>query len=303
MFVAAADVEFPSCDADTIVQRPPWFYHSLQADLDWSFPSSDSSGPPPGTGPPDIPNPNSNQPIDFRAHGVSPEYSELMLNIRMLAKTYQTAEDCSSAREYQEALTFLCSTLQRLLSLPVPVLHDAVLNVIGNAGLEPFNSAITASCRHALIIHVFAQWCGQQPDPSLLVSTAQHDLLVTLRPLLITPHHRHVNKLMLWLLSVGATCPYGPAQHKWFISHLADTAADLEIHSWDDMKAALKTVIWHEHQDDKMHRELWDEVVTMREEEAVRAVPDFFLPETVIEDVQRAMRVDSGRRADARWQS
>ncbi|KIY02313.1 uncharacterized protein Z520_02451 [Fonsecaea multimorphosa CBS 102226] len=237
MFVATADVEFPSCDAQTVVQRPPWFYQSLRLD-----------GALVGTGV-ELPNPS---PIDFQAHGVLPEYSELMLNIRMLAMTYQTAQDCNSAREYQEVLTFLCATLQRLLTLPVPDLL-----------LGSYESTITAACRHALIIHVFAQWCGHQPDPSLLVSTAQHELLATLRPL--TEQRGVGTKLLLWLLSVGGTCPFGPAQHKWFVSQLADTAADLEIHSWDSMKASLKQVIWHEYQDDRQHKELWDEAVQLRE--------------------------------------
>ncbi|OQV00918.1 Fungal specific transcription factor domain-containing protein [Cladophialophora immunda] len=210
MFVATADVEFPSCDAQTVIQRPPWFYQSLRLHRSLL-----------GTGV-ELPNP---MPIDFQAHGVLTEYSELMLNIRMLAMTYQTAQDCSSAREYQEVLTFLCATLQRLLTLPVPDLL-----------LGSYESTITAACRHALIIHVFAQWCGHQPDPSLVVSTAQHNLLATLRPL--TEQSGASTKLLLWLLSVGGTCPFGPAQHKWFISQLADTAADLEIHSWEGMKLA-----------------------------------------------------------------
>ncbi|EXJ59498.1 uncharacterized protein A1O5_12123 [Cladophialophora psammophila CBS 110553] len=239
IFVATADVEFSSCDAQTIVQRPPWFYQSLRVDQSLLRPGAGV----------ELPNPS---PIDFQAHGVLTEYSELMLNIRMLATTYQTAQDCSSAQEYQEVLTFLCATLQRLLTLPVP---DPLLG--------SYEGTITAACRHALIIHVFAQWCGHQPDPSLLVSTAQHNLLTTLRPL--TKNGGVNTKLVLWLLSVGGTCPFGPAQHKWFINQLADTAADLGIRSWEAMKASLKQVIWHEYQDDKQHREVWDEVVAFRE--------------------------------------
>ncbi|EXJ62056.1 hypothetical protein A1O7_02489 [Cladophialophora yegresii CBS 114405] len=265
MFVAAADVDFPTCDADTIVQRPPWFYHSLQLDRSFSFASGSGGTTSQSKSSELVPNPsaNANHALDFQAHGVTPEYSELMLNLRILAKTYQTANDCGSAREYQDVLTFLCSTLQRLLTLPLPA-HDPLLGV---SGIGSYESAITTACRHALIIHVFAQWCGHQPDPTLLVSTAQHNLLLTLRPLI---DQRHVStKLLLWLLSVGGTCPYGPAQHKWFVSQLADVATDLEIHSWEDMKASLQQVIWHEYQDDKQHKELWDEVVALRDEEAM----------------------------------
>ncbi|KIW81370.1 hypothetical protein Z517_04395 [Fonsecaea pedrosoi CBS 271.37] len=237
MFVATADVDFPSCDARAVVQRPLWFYQSLHATHDLRSTDVDGLNP---------------SPLDFHAHGVLAEYAELMLNIRMLATTYQTAQDCSSATEYQGVLTFLCATLQRLLTLPVPDL------LMGS-----YERTITAACRHALIIHVFAQWCGHQPDPSLLVSTAQHDLLATLRPL--TERGGVRSNLLLWLLSVGGTCPCGPAQRKWFVSQLADTAADLGIHSWEGMKASLKQVIWHEHQDDRQHRDLWNQVVELRE--------------------------------------
>ncbi|OAL39775.1 hypothetical protein AYO20_00687 [Fonsecaea nubica] len=237
MFIATADVDFPSCDAQAVVQRPLWFYQSLHATHDLHDTHVDGLNP---------------SPLDFHAHGVLAEYAELMLNIRMLAMTYQTAQDCSSATEYQGVLTFLCATLQRLLTLPVPDLLTG-----------SYERTITAACRHALIIHVFAQWCGHQPDPSLLVSTAQHDLLATLRPL--TERGGTSSNLLLWLLSVGGTCPCGPAQRKWFVSQLADTAADLGIHSWEGMKASLKQVIWHEHQDDRQHRDLWNEVVELRE--------------------------------------
>jgi hypothetical protein len=273
MFVAAADVEFPACDADTLVQRPPWFFHSLHLDrAPFEYPSSSGGTSRSSSGEHLLlsnPNPNTNhflQPVNFQAHGVLPEYSELMLNIRMLAKTYQTANDCSTAREYQDILTFLCSTLQRLLTLPVPGPQSS--SVMGVLGLDRYSNSVTAACRHALVIHVFAQWCGHQPDPALLVSTAQTNLLLTLRPLLDQRQHAS-SQLLLWLLSVGGTCPYSPAQHRWFVSQLAETATDLEIHSWDDMRANLKQVIWHEHQDEVQHRDLWDEVVALREEEGL----------------------------------
>ena len=233
LFVAAVDEKFPESDLEKEVIRPAWFYECLKNE-EFDSPLSD--------------------PIDLQAHGVAPEYADLMLNIRMLARNFQTANDCSSAQEYQGVLTFLCSTLQRLLQLPAP---------------EPdsdYKGVITAACRHALIIHVFAQWCGHQPDPSLIVSTAQSNLLCSLRRL---SEHRVSNRLLLWLLAVGGTCPYGPAQHKWFISQLADTIDDLGIRSWEEMKESLKQVIWHEYQDEKQHNELWNQVLALREEETL----------------------------------
>lgn len=60
--------------------------------------------------------------------------------------------------------------------------------------------------------------------------------------------------------AVGATGRFGQAERKWFVSQLANIAADLGIRSWSDMKASLKEVIWHEYQDEVQHRELWEEV-------------------------------------------
>lgn len=236
MFVSAAEVEFPSSDLEIPISRPAWFYHSLQVDQSQA---------------------DDDRPINFQAHGVAGTCAELMLNIRMLAKTCQTAQDCTSAQEYQDVLTFLCATLQRLLSLPVP------------EPLLGYDSLITAACRHALIIHVFGQWCGHQPDPSLVVATAQHNLLSALRPLVAPPYKG--TELLLWLLSVGGTCRQGHAQRRWFVSRLADAAVQMGVRTWPEMKGCLKRVIWHEYQDEKLHRELWAELETLWEEEEAPA--------------------------------
>jgi hypothetical protein len=293
IFVAAKDVDFPACDAAIEVHRPQWFYQSLQ--LERSLSSSNITGGSP-TGDPiaSNPNPNSHQQtatqpgLDFEAFGVASEFAELMLNIRMLAKTFRTANDCASAREYQEVLTFLTSTMQKVLSLPLPD-PDLLLGALGHSlGFGAYESIITSACRHALVIHVFAQSSDQQPSPLLLVLTAQHDLLRSLSSLFNqypstrghTASVRSTN-LVLWLLSVGATAPYCPAQHKWFVSRLADTAADLDIHSWDEMKASLQQVIWHEYQDDKQHRDIWEEVLALREEEGLHVPADMIYPSGV----------------------
>ena len=130
-FIAAADDGFPIHDLQRPIVQPDWFRNAVQHD------TKDPC-------------------IDFRAHGVNLEHAEVMLNIRMLANTYRTAEDCNSPREYQDVLTFLTATLQRLLTLPLP---------------QPpvtYEGRITTACRHALVVHVFVQWCGHDPDPHLM---------------------------------------------------------------------------------------------------------------------------------------
>jgi len=68
-----------------------------------------------------------------------------MMNIRFLEECYETAADCSSAEEHQPVLTFLCSTLPRLLSIPISVMN-----------LDNFEVMyVVEACRPALIIHDF----------------------------------------------------------------------------------------------------------------------------------------------------
>lgn len=232
--ISAADSSFPIQDLQRPLKRPDWFWQAVQDDA-------------------------AEPCIDLKAHGVDNEYADIMLNIRMMAKTYQTADDCRSTGEYQAVLTFLTSTLQRLLSLPLPQTP------------ETYEGRITAACRYALIVHVFAQWCGHDPDPHLMVSLAQHELLTVLRPLM---EHRVSNTLLVWLLSVGGTAPIGLAERKWFIGHLADVTEDLGIKTWLDMRSRLKQVIWHNHQDEEMHKGLWDEVESRQVNEQELQAPD-----------------------------
>ena len=226
-FITAADDNFPVQDLHRPLVRPGWFWNAVQGDVEDPC-------------------------IDFRAHGVNADHAEVMVNIRMLAKTYQTADDCTSPREYQDVLTFLTSTLQRLLTLPLP------------QSPVTYEGRITTACRHALVVHVFGQWCGHDPDPHLMVSTAQHNLLTTLRPLM---EHRLSNHLLLWLLAVGGTADLGQAERKWFVGQLADVTMDMAVTTWQEMRSKLRQVIWHDHQDEEQHRKLWEEVDTRRKEE------------------------------------
>ena len=209
------------------MERPAWFFDAFEKDA-------------------------SEPRVDFAASGVYFEHADIMWNIRILAKTYQTADDCANAKEYQEVMTFLTATLQRLLALPMP------------SPLNTYEARITAACRHALVIHIFALWCDHQPDPSLMVSVAQHNLLLVLKPLVA---YRVSNQLLLWLLSVGATGRFGQAERNWFVNQLANVADDLGIRSWPEMRSNLQQVIWHEHQDEEQHRELWEEVEQRQESE------------------------------------
>lgn len=230
------DYPFPTVDLTYSIPKPQWFVKAL----------------------PDF---SSDNYIQFTAYGIAPAYADIMATIRILASRYQTAADCSSASEYSSVLTILCSTMQRLLSLPDPFSEMATA-AITNASevsdpwrLECFY--ITKACRHALVVHVFAQWIGHQPDPALVVSNILHELQSACRSLLSlgcrTP-------LLVWVMAVGGVGALGTPERKWFVGHMVGLVTDLGITSWEEFRRLLMKVIWHEHQDESTHRLFWEEM-------------------------------------------
>lgn len=221
MFVAAVDEPFPTIDLVDGIEKPDWYYEALSRLESPEY-------------------------VDFEELGVDAEFATCLRNIRLLAATYQTAEDCESTEQYLSVLTFLCSTLQRIMSLP-PVLEQ---------GSEKY--FIAEACRSTAALHVFSQWCGHQPDPVLMVSKAQHELKEALRALMVPGTG---NAVLLWLLSAGGVGAYDSPERTWFVGHLACMVSEMGISTYDEMKTMLKRVIWHEFQDEPTHRRLWDEIV------------------------------------------
>jgi hypothetical protein len=229
-FISAADENFPVHDIRRPIVRPEWFWKALNED-------------------------NAEGRLDLEAHGLRADFCEIMLNLRMLAKTFPTGQSCSTASEYQAILTFLSATLQRMISLPIP------------QSVDLYEDRITIACRHAMIVHVFADWCGHDPDPHLLVNMAQHKLLLAVKTLV---EHNVSNILLLWLLSVGATVRQSRAEKKWFIGQLVNVTADLGISTWVQYRSNLQQVIWHGHSDERMHGLVWKEVEMRRSDEQIQ---------------------------------
>ncbi|KAI9690623.1 MAG: hypothetical protein M1820_009980 [Bogoriella megaspora] len=223
MFIAA-DEPFPEIDTHTDEVKPQWYRNVLPLVEQRPY-------------------------VDLEACGVSSEFAAVMKDIRLLAQCYRTADDTESAEEYLSVLTFLCSSMQRILSLPLPTTEDSrVINV-------------TKACRSAMILHVFSQWCGHQPDPSIMVSAAQHSLKCSLRPLMLQGTG---NSLLLWLLSCGAIASRGAPERTWFIGHLAAMVEEMGIESWAEMRKNLMGIVWHEIQDEDTHRIVWEDVESMQ---------------------------------------
>jgi hypothetical protein len=251
-FIAAVDHPFPPIDLAHPISKPHWFLTALP---DFSHPYY----------------------VDFTTVGIAPSYAEILSTIRVLASRFQTAADCASAAEYSSVLTLLCSTMQRLISLPLPCpTPGPALLMDGNAEMSTGSieaAYLTLASRHALIVHVFAQWVGHQPSPALAVSNARHELQSACRMLLNLGSRSLV---LLWVMAVGAVGALGTPERKWFVGHMATLVADLGIGGWEGLKDALRRVIWHEHQDDGTHRVLWEEVKIWLDEDGERRVVEMF---------------------------
>lgn len=219
MFIAADEV-FPTIDLEINEEKPQWYLESL-------------------------PFVEQRQYLDLETCGVAPDFAAVMKDVRLLAQCYQTADDTDSAEHYLSVLSFLCSSMQRMVSLPPPQVE------------EVDDYYITEACRSAMIVHVFSQWCGHQPNPSIMVSAAQHNLKTHLKYLL---RPGVVNPLFLWLLSAGAVAAVGAPERAWFVGHLAAMTDELGIENWEELRDRLKRVIWHEHQDEGPHKLVWEDV-------------------------------------------
>ena len=219
MFIAA-DEGFPTIDLEINEGKPQWYLESLPLVKQRRY-------------------------LDLEACGVAPEFAAVMEDVRLLAQCYQTADDTESAEHYLSVLSFLCSSMQRMVSLPPPQVE------------EVDSYYITEACRSAMMVHVFSQWCGHQPNPSIMVSSAQHTLKTNLKYLLCPGT---VNPLLLWLLSTGAVAAVGAPERAWYVGHLAAMTIELEIQNWEDLRDRLKQVIWHERQDEGTHKMVWDDL-------------------------------------------
>lgn len=229
MFLCAQGENFCDIDREDAVERPSWFFRRLLDCQTEDF-------------------------IAFGDFGVRTDVAELLVNIRIVMRSYPDARNCGTAREYQESLTFLTMTIQKILSTTIPQLDTSADN------------AINTACCHAVVIHALAQWRGQQPDPSLTISHALHELLKALRVLLLLDS---VNVLVLWLLSVaaGSTSFYSQVEYKWCVDQLADITAQMEIRSWDAMRASLRQILWDESQDEVRYQLVWEDVIVRRRED------------------------------------
>ena len=184
--------------------------------------------------------------LDFETYGVHQDVSNLLLEIRHLSRYFSTQSNKTS--ESADIHSKVCSILGRLLQ-PTK-----------DSDPESHVTRITTCCRFAASIFVFFPFENHYPDPTLFLNSLVHKLQSAL--LSIAPCSLDGNKLLAWLLSIGGVAAVSlPSERDWFVCHLAECAAELDLKSWDKMKSCLENVLWIDAIDDSPFRQLWDEVL------------------------------------------
>jgi hypothetical protein len=119
---------------------------------------------------------------------------------------------------------------------------------------------ISEITRFAILLHVFTPWRGLPPDGTLTINYILHRLIESLKVLSSSQNDEH-NVFMLWVFAVGGVSAAGMVERSWFVGHLASMTKDMDVGSWDEMKACLSRNIWHERLCERSHKLLWEEVL------------------------------------------
>lgn len=119
-------------------------------------------------------------------------------------------------------------------------------------------------CRYGAAIFMFFPFDNHYPDPTLVLNSLLHKLIHELDAVLPCAKENHV--IVLWLLCVaGVAASELPAERDWILGYLVDSAIELEIKSWEDLRTVLRRVLWTNTLDDRGFRALWDHVLIVGE--------------------------------------
>jgi len=72
-------------------------------------------------------------------------------------------------------------------------------------------------------------------------------------------------KLHLWILVIGAIASIGLPDRPWFLLRIIEVREELHIVQWRDLKALLKTFLWHPRTNDFDGLEIWNAVQQARQ--------------------------------------
>jgi hypothetical protein len=142
------------------------------------------------------------------------------------------------------------SVLDRLSSLV-----QTLLLLTPKAGADLKTTYVLDSCRYAAALHIFFPLCGYYPDPTLMVHQLVHSLKGSL-----SYQTLEQSDLLLWLFFVGGVSACDMPERDWFVGHLVVMTEDLEIGTWELIRARLTSVVWYAVFCEQSFRKLWGEV-------------------------------------------
>jgi hypothetical protein len=188
--------------------------------------------------------------LDFDEYGICKNISDILLEVRYISRFFPThLDDTSSSNSNDlDIHSTICSILQRLLQTEP------------NTDAGPRAACITQCCRFGAAIFLLFPFENHYPDPTRLINSLVHKLQNALES--IVPFLLNVNKLPVWLFSVGGVAALNlPAERAWFVGHLTELAVELRLVSWDEGKSCLEMVVWIDAMDDQPFHQLWKEVL------------------------------------------
>ncbi|KIM93359.1 hypothetical protein OIDMADRAFT_61697 [Oidiodendron maius Zn] len=190
--------------------------------------------------------------VDFNTYGICKRVSDILLEIRYLSHFSAQSHDIASPiLEARDIHGKAYSILQRLLQTK------------SDADPGSHTTCITECCRFAAMIFLLLAFENQYLNQTLLVNFLAHKLRSSLESI-ISCSLNESNKLLVWSLSVGGIAVLNlPTERDWFVSHLAESAAELNLKSWDEMKSCLEEVIRIDAIDAYPFGQLLEEVISM----------------------------------------
>ncbi|TVY84873.1 hypothetical protein LSUE1_G000681 [Lachnellula suecica] len=186
--------------------------------------------------------------------GVQKDIASVVTSIQHVSQLVPT-NSYPTASTSQVILTRMCSLLSFLLSIQ-PI----------NASLVGDNVAlISESMRLCTLLHVLTPWRGLAPDGTITINLLLHQLISSLKLLLGTPTNS-TNMVMLWMFCTGAVAADKMPERLWFVGHLVEMTEEMGIRTWEEMKALVSRVIWHERLHSRPYVQLWGEIEEKRKE-------------------------------------
>lgn len=185
--------------------------------------------------------------LDLYSFGLEIGAANLMQEVRKFVYTHFR----SLGPRVTDVYTDSSNILQR-------VLHFQIIS-------EPQSQSahLSEACRYACGLILFLVFQNHIIDETLLMNDFLHKLKSALNKLV--PFSGPQNKLILWLLAIGGVQALKLPEKAWFVGHLVTVSEYLDIYSWEDMKVALKSVVWVETLQVKGFDQLWEEIRRMSE--------------------------------------